>query len=189
MEVPAYLYSMKARGMPKPPDVTDEQWAQASPVATRESAVTVIRAQVDTFMMKQAEAEPPTDAKSALKLLVPLAVAAHAEAMLDPDAKRSDQLAAARTVIEYELGKAPQTVEHVGSLALTFHNNLDKIARGIKSGHIIDVDNLLPKPDAAVDAFVKRHMPVPFIVGRKQLDKEEPTSEGLHPGTGESPEA
>lgn len=163
---------MRAMGLPRPPEAREDLWNQAGPY-DYSSAAQAIAAQLEQQIIAKAQAPLPADGKQAMTSLVPLATKVHAEAMLDPGVKMSDRLQASRTVYEYALGKPTQTIEHTGSLAIEVHNKLEKLVRDMKSGSVIESQNLLAKPKSPVDNFLEKHMPEKFVVGRREKPLEQ----------------
>ena len=178
---------LRSMGMPSPPDAPVDLWNLAGPY-TCDGALASMRGQLSERVVAGAQGELPKDEKQMLKHFFPQAVAVRVDIMNDPTAKHSDRLAASDTFVEHTVGKAPQTIEHTGSLAIEVHNQLEKLCRDIRSGTILDTDNLLAKPRTPVDNFLEKHMPEKFIVGRKVAPVVEQKSEsqpakGLPEGT------
>lgn len=181
---------LKSHGLPKPENAPQELWDQAGPKSVQ-AATDLMQAQLTVAIITEANREMPRDEKAVLKRYFPQAVAVRAEIMNDPNVKSGDRLAASATFIEHTVGKPEVSVKHSGSLALEIHDSIDKLTRGLKSGQIIDTENLLPKTSPVIEAFIKKHSPEKFIVGKKAaLDgaNEGQPTEGLLAGVGNEAE-
>lgn len=157
---------LKLMGLPRPKDAPLELWEAAGPY-TLQNAIQATQAQLDQLIVDRAQGDMPKDEKQVMKQFFPQAVKVRAECMHDVEAKWSDRLQASQTFIEHTIGKPEQKVEHAGSLAIEVHNQMEKLVRDLRSGTIVDTENLLAKPRTSVDTFIEQHMSKGFIVGKK----------------------
>ena len=166
------LRQLKAKGLPKPPDVPQELWDQATPYQGDGSTSSLYR-QLQERMAGTPAKELPTSRQALLETFFEPAVATVLEIILDPSAKAGDKLAASKLLIEYAQGKPEQKVQHTGSLAMEVHQNTTQIVEAIKQGTmVLDVDNLLAKPAPAVENFLSKNMPQRYVVGKKATSEE-----------------
>jgi len=170
---------LRRRGLARPDHIPVEVWAEAVAQATPSigEAQALLMEKITEKVVAAAQ-RPIGDSPAAImSALVPLATSVHAEVMIDPTAKHSDRLSAARTVYEYEYGKPQQTIEHKGSMLLDVLKSLDAWERGVKSGTIIDTENILVKDVTPVDTFLSRVQPDKFVVGKKGAPVEQVKAE------------
>lgn len=157
---------LRSMGIARPKDAPLELWNAAGPY-TMHDATELMRISLENRVIEQAQQPLPKDEKAMLQAFFPQAVATRVSIMTDPEAKNADRLIASSTFIDHTVGKPDQHVNVTGSLAIEVHNQLEKLVRDIKSGTVIDSDNLLAKPKTPVDNFIEKHMPKGFIVGKK----------------------
>ena len=181
-----HIRTLKAKGLPRPADVPEELWDEVTPAAGA-SAYSM----VDKLRKRNAQAaaqDLPTDELATVRAFFGSALDSMVDVMLTAS-KDSDRAAAAKTIIEYTLGKPEQRVTHSGNLALEVNQQLNQLAKGLQEGSIIDVQNLLAKPKLGVDNFLEANMPEKFIVGRKVSSEGRQPRQGVPEGTGGEDEA
>lgn len=112
----------------------------------------------------------PKDHKGMLTALVPLAVEAIVDVLTHPRSKGSEKLQAASFLIDHDLGKAKQEVEHSGSLALEIRKQADEYIRSRPpTTPPIEMDMVTK----AADDLVKEYMPQKYVVGKKAGSDEQ----------------
>lgn len=183
-----HLCTLKAKGLPKPANVSDEDWEAATPEIS--SNLASLQTKLRHRINKTAEAPLPQDDLGVVRAFFGPAFDTLVNVMFTAG-KDADRAQAAKAIIEYTLGKPEQKVTHTGNVALEVHQQLQVLARGLQEGTIVDVQNLLAKPQLGVDNFLKEQMPEKFVVGRKavSVQPEQEPREGLHSGADVEDEA
>lgn len=180
----AHYRDLRRKGMSRPQDCITELWEAAGPVGTGR-ARSVLQNQLDELIAASADRPPAQDVREATRRLAPQALAVHAEIMNSETAKEETRLTAARFVYEQAEGKAQQTIEHKGNLAMDVFHQIKELQKK-QSSLTLEATNLLAKPPSPVDTFLKKHMPEKYVVGRKSsVTQSGQPEEGLARGTGE----
>lgn len=153
--------NMKADLQGRPHDCPPALWdALELPPSKAEVSGHIIRQQLHKHITR---ITLPDDHKGMLTSLVPLAVDAMVDVLTNPRSKGSEKTQVAQFLIDHDLGKAKQEVEHSGSLALEIRKQADAYlnARTVLPVKVVD------KIDQAADDLVNEYMPDKYVVGKK----------------------
>jgi hypothetical protein len=170
------IYGMKLRGQQRPPEITEHQWD--SVVIKQTLSMSFVAADYRLKLAKAAAdkllGELPQDDKGKITALHDVALDQLVGVLMSDQTKDAVKLQAATYIIDHNVGKAKQEIEHSGSLALEIRAQARK-ALALEQASMRDVSpkQTLDKPLDVVDSFLERHMSDNFIVGKKEIVDEE----------------
>lgn len=165
------IQQMKTALQQRPPEVSPEEWdgveVGATPLAYN-AAIDATKDQLVQQLQSKVAVGLPADNKEKLKALFDLGLYEVLKLMADPKTRDTTRFAAAQFLMEHDVGKAKQEIEHSGSLALEIRAQAKQFIAERKSGsRDVTPPESLDKTTSAVDNFLKTQMPSNFVVGKK----------------------
>lgn len=174
------IKTMKRMMQQRPQDVTPEEWDSVDITEASEAyleAIDASKQQLVNSLAAKIAVGLPADNKEKLKALFELGLYEVMKLMSDIKTKDTVRLAAATFLMEHDVGKAKQEIEHSGALALEIRAQAKQFIAERKSGsRDVTPTETLDKTQTAVDNFIKTKLPSNFVVGKKAT-KDGPVKE------------
>lgn len=150
---PELLLQMQKAGLPKPSDVTDEQWAEASrlmPVSVK-----------DTLRSKLKNVGQGD--KSAFGVLFPIIMEKALDILDDPNEPGRTKVSLIQWIGDQFAGKAEQAIQHTGDFAVEFRQYAEAMREVGQATFPKQLDAL----DASIDDFLDDKVGTDFKVGKR----------------------
>lgn len=167
----ALIQQMKRMMQQRPQDVSEADWASVQvngPEEALTGAMEALKGQLVEGLVSNSIKGLPADNKAKIQSLFNLGLHELLKVMADPKTKDSVRMQAAQFLMEHDVGKAKQEVEHSGSLALEIRAQAKQVIESRKASmREVGPKEKVDKQPTAIDTFIKTHVPDGFVVGKK----------------------